>query len=113
MKKTLLLLALSWVGLAHGATVYTRINSKPAEGWPGTYLIVYEASETQAIIWNGEDASGNVVTATITDGKITAENLADYQVVVTEESNNRYYVKAKDGYIGAKAKQNSLEFSNG
>ncbi|MBR4432867.1 MAG: hypothetical protein IKS76_06685, partial [Paludibacteraceae bacterium] len=47
------------------------------------------------------------------DGKITAENLADYQVVVTEESNNRYYVKAKDGYIGAKAKQNSLEFSNG
>lgn len=95
------------------ATVYTRINSKPAAGWPGTYILVYEKSDTEAIIWNGEDASGNIVRATISNGQITSEALADYQVVVTEENANRYYVKAKNGYIGTDAKKNGLNFTNG
>ena len=98
---------------AHATTVYTRVNTKPSEGWAGTYIVVYEKSDTEAIIWNGEDASGNTVKAAIKDGKISSENLADYQVTVTQEGNNKYYVKAKAGYIGANAKQNSLVFSNG
>ena len=114
MKKiSSLLLLLSLMMAAQAATVYTRINSKPSAGWAGTYILVYEKSATQAIIWNGEDASGNVVTATIQNGQITSEALADYQVVVTEESSNRYYVKAKNGYIGTDAKKNGLNFTNG
>lgn len=108
-----LLWMLACVTMTQAATVYTRINSKPAAGWPGTYLLVYEKSDTEAIIWNGEDASGNIVKATIQNGQITSEALADYQVVVTEESSNRYYVKAKDGYIGTDAKKNGLTFTNG
>ena len=108
-----ILLLVSMMTVAQAATVYTRINSKPAAGWPGTYLLVYEKSDTEAIIWNGEDASGNVVKATISDGKILSEALSDYQVVVTEQSSNRYYIKAKDGYIGTDAKKNGLTFSNG
>lgn len=114
MKKiTLIICLLCCAWMAQAATVYTRINSKPATGWPGTYIIVYEKSETEAIIWNGEDASGNIVKATIADGKIVSEELADYQVVVSEEKSNVYYVKAKDGYIGCKSKQNSLTFASG
>ena len=108
-----LLLVLSCMMAAQAATVYTRINTKPAEGWPGTYLIVYEKSDTEALIWNGEDASNNTVTATIKDGKITSETLADYQVVVTQEGSNKYYIKAKDGYIGCDAKKNGLTLTNG
>ena len=113
-KQIIVLTALLGLTLhSNAATVYTRVNAKPSAGWPGTYLIVYEKSETEAIIWNGEDASGNTVKANIKEGKIVSEELSDYQVVVSQEGNNRYYVKAKDGYIGANAKQNSLEFSNG
>ena len=108
-----LLLFMSVMAAAQAATVYTRISSKPSAGWPGTYLLVYEKSETEAIIWNGEDASGNIVKATISNGQITSEALADYQVVVSEESSNRYYVKAKNGYIGTDAKKNGLNFTSG
>ena len=113
MRKTFFLLLLCCAGVAQSATVYTRVSAKPSEGWPGTYILVYEKSDTEAIIWNGEDASGNKVTATIQDGKIISEDLADYQVVVTEENSNRYYVKAKSGYIGTDAKENGLNFTKG
>ena len=109
----LMLGALCAAVIVQAATVYTRINSKPAAGWQGTYILVYEKSDTEAIIWNGEDASGNVVTATISNGQIISENLANYQVVVTEENTNRYYVKAKNGYIGTEAKKNGLTFTTG
>ncbi len=109
----LTLVALYAAVAVQAATVYTRINSKPAAGWPGTYILVYEKSDTEAIIWNGEDASGNIVRATISNGQITSEALVDYQVVVTEENANRYYVQAKNGYIGTDAKKNGLNFTNG
>ena len=108
-----LFVCLALATMAQAATVYTRLNAKPAEGWPGTYIIVYEKSDTEALIWNGEDESDNYVAATITDGQITSEDLADYQIVVTQEGSNKYYVKAKKGFIGCEAKKNTLVFSNG
>ena len=113
MRKTFFLLLLCCAGAVQSATVYTRVSAKPAGGWPGTYILVYEKSDTEAIIWNGEDGSGNKVAATISDGKIISEDLADYQVVVTEEKSNRYYLKAKDGYMGSEAKKNSLTLTTG
>lgn len=95
---------------SQAATVYTRINNKPAEGWPGTYIIVYEKSSTEALVWNGKDATSNTVKVSLSNGKITSEQLSDYHVTVTEEKSNRYYLKAKDGYIGTDAKSNGLNF---
>ena len=98
---------------AEAATVYTRINNTPSEGWPGTYLIVYEKSATEAYVWNANDAKNNYVSVPIADGKITSEDLADYQVTVSEESSYRYYLHVAKGYMGCDAKDNGLTFSNG
>ena len=106
---------------AQAATVYTRINNKPSDGWAGNngayssqkYIIVYEISDTKGLVWDGEDGTYNYEEVTIADGKITSEALADYQVTVTEEKSNRYYLKAKDGYIGCDAKSNGITFTNG
>jgi len=94
------------------ATVYTRVGAKPQAGWAGRYLIVYEASDTKAYVWNGEDAASNYVQATIANGKITADNLSDYLVTVAAEGNN-YSVKTTNGYIYTDAKSNGLEFAKG
>lgn len=115
MKKAFWLIVLSvlYAGAAEAATVYTKVNNKPTAGWAGTYIIVYEKSSTEALVWNGADESKNHVKATIADGKISSEDLADCQVTVSEEGSNRFYVKAKDGYIGCQAGGNGLTFSNG
>lgn len=106
---------------AQAATVYTRINNKPADGWAGNngqyssqkYIIVYELSDTKGLVWNGKDATKNYVQVTLSDGKISSEDLADYEIMVTEENSNRYYIKAHDGYIGCGAKKNEISFTSG
>lgn len=112
MKKSILGFVLCVAGIwsTQAATVYTRINNKPAAGWGGTYVLVYEKSSTEAYVWNGTDASNNYQKVTLTNGQIASEALADYHVTISVEGNNRYYVKAKDGYIGTDAKKNGLTF---
>jgi len=113
MKKTSLLLLFMVCGaLPLLSTVYTRVGARPQAGWAGKYLIVCETSDTKAYVWNGEDASSNYVQVTIANGKITADNLADYLVTVAAEGNN-YSVKTADGYIYTDAKSNGLEFAKG
>ena len=114
MRKTILFVICAICALcAQATTVYTKVNNKPAAGWPGTYIIVYEASDTEAYVWDASDDDGNIVKVPLKDGVISSENLADYQVTVTEEKSNRYYLKTKDGYIGTASKQNGIDFSNG
>ncbi len=115
MRKTfwVILVGLLSAVCAQAATVYTKVTTKPTNDWPGTYIIVYEQSATQALVWNGEDASSNYQQVTISNGKITSDDLADYQVTVTKEGNNKYYVKAKDGFIGCSAKSNNITFNSG
>ena len=110
MRKLFTFFLITCAFTAQAATVYTRINNKPADGWAGTYLLVYEKSATEAYVWNGEDASNNYTKVTLADGKITSETLADYQVTVSDEGSNRYYLKTKDGFIGTDAKKNGLSF---
>lgn len=113
MRKLFLFLCVLCACATQAATVYTRINNKPAEGWSGTYLIVYEKSATEAYVWDATDASNNFVSIAINNGKITSEALADYHVTVSEESSNRYYLRVADGFIGCEAKKNGLTFSSG
>ncbi len=113
MRKSLLFLAMGLiVPFMLQATVYTRIGVKPTEGWSGKYLIVYQTSDTKAIVWNGEDEASNYVEATINNGKITADNLDDYVVTVAAEGRD-YSIHCTNGYIRAEAKKNSLEFAKG
>ena len=101
------------VGQGFAATVYTKVNNKPSAGWPGTYIIVYEKSATEALVWDCEDNSNNYTSVAISDGKITSEALTEYHVTVTEEGSNKYYVKTANGYIGCGATKNEIAFSNG
>lgn len=98
---------------AQASTVYTRINNKPSAGWPGTYIVVYEKSASEAYVWDATDGPNNFVSVAISNGKITSENLAGYHVSVSEEGSNRYYLRTSDGYIGCPAKQNGLTFTSG
>ena len=108
------LLTLSFVVIrCWSTTVYTRVGSQPAEGWAGTYIIVYQMSETKAYVWNGTDDSRNYVEASILDGKIYDDNLTDYQIKVAKEGYNTYSIKAQEGFIGAESKKNGIEFAKG
>jgi len=115
MKKSLFTILVCAAGLMNlsAATVYTKVNNKPSAGWPGTYIIVYEKSATQALVWDGTDGTNNLVKVDIANGVITSEALADCHVTVTEEKSNRFYLKVEDGYIGCEAKGNGLTFTNG
>ncbi len=95
------------------AATYTKLEGKPKDGWNGLkVLAVYESSETKAYVWNVSDASKNYVTATITNNKIEGD-LADYEITISEEGSNRYYLKTAEGYIGCDAKKNSITFTSG
>ena len=121
MKRLSIFLFLAAALPLQAATVYTRINNKPADGWAGNngqyssqkYIIVYELSDTKGLVWDATDDNNNHVEATISNGQIFSEDFADYQITVTEENSNRYYVKVKDGYIGCAAKSNGITFTNG
>ena len=115
MKKTFLVILVGLLSAvcAQAETVYTKVSGKPVNDWPGTYIIVYEKSDTKALVWDGEESSGNYQEVTLSDGKITSEALADYQITVSKEGSNKYYVKVKDGYIGCESKKNTITFSSG
>jgi hypothetical protein len=115
MKKTFLVILVGLLSAvcAQAETVYTKVSGKPVNDWPGTYIIVYEKSDTKALVWDGEESSGNYQEVTLSDGKITSEALADYQITVSKEGSNEYYVKAKNGYIGCGGGKNEITFTSG
>lgn len=96
-------------------TVYTRLGEKPAAGYDGTYLIVYQPSETEAWVWDGEDGSNNFVSVPVSGGKITSDALANYQAVVSIEdaSKAEYKMHVSSGYVGADGSGNTLTFTPG
>lgn len=115
MRKTFLVILVGLLSAvcAQAETVYTKVSGKPVNDWPGTYIIVYEKSDTKALVWDGEESSGNYQEVTLSDGKITSEALADYQITVSKEGSNEYYVKAKNGYIGCGGGKNEITFTSG
>ena len=113
MKKVLFLTLAALVLIPLRAATYTKLEGKPSDGWNGLKcIIVYESSDTKGLVWDATDGPSNHVNATIASGKITSDDLANYEVTISEESSNRYYLKTADGFIGCTAKQNSLIFSS-
>ena len=92
--------------LSFAQTTFEKVTATPAD-WSGEYLLVYESSATEAYVWNGLDAANGYTTATIADGKITAEDLVTltiasidggYSILLNGGDNNGKYV----GYTAAK-----------
>ena len=111
MKKVLLLTILALALLPLHAATYTKLEGKPSDGWNGLKcIIVYESSDTKGLVWDATDGSNNHVNATIANGKINSDELAEYEVTISEEKSNRYYLKTTDGFIGCEAGKNSLVF---
>ena len=85
--------------------------------WSGTYLIVYEASDTQAYIFNGTDASGNSVNREFVNGKIESTDTVDACQIIVEKCGDGYSMKLKGGtnagkYLTARSGYNKIIFSD-
>lgn len=108
MKKLLTILFFSILSISLFATTYTRVGAKPDGGWAGTYLLVYQPSETEAYVWNNLDESNNFVRVSVSGGKITADNLDSYQLTINQESSNEYGIRVSSGFLATNAKKNCL-----
>ena len=94
-----------------GEVVFTKVTADQAD-WSGQYLLVYEKSATEALVFNGKDAGegAGCVAATISNGAITLEDYAKYCIYV-EKMNGGYSLKIGDNYIGGKDDNNGIVFA--
>ena len=68
--------------------------------WAGTYVIGYELGDGTAVIFNGKtDTDGNIVTASVTDNKVTVSSECAIEVAAVEGG---YTLKASAGYLNGK-----------
>lgn len=93
--------------------VYKKVTSDQTD-WTGEYLLVYEASETQAYVFDGSlsdlDDVNNYKELVIADGAITADRA--YSVTV-EAVTGGYVIKAANGqYIYAPSESNTIATSS-
>ena len=97
-------------------TSYTKVTTAPTD-WAGTYLIVFEKTETTAYAFNGLDQSGNFVQATYADNKITASDELKACEVLVEKTETGYTFKLTGGensgkYLAARAGYNKILFND-
>lgn len=93
--------------------VYKKVTSDQTD-WTGEYLLVYEASETQAYVFDGSlsklDAVNNYQALEIADGAITADRTCS---VTVEAVTGGYVIKAANGqYIYAPSESNTIATSS-
>lgn len=110
-KLTCFFAALTVCAMAFAAD-YQKVTAAPTD-WSGEYLLVYENSATEAYVWSGVDAASCYQTATIADGKITAEDLVTITIAAT--SDGKYSVAVNGGtndgkYINGNSSANKIEF---
>ena len=95
---------------------YTKVTTAPTD-WSGTYLIVFEKTETTAYAFNGLDQSGNFVETTFTDNTIAASEALTACEVLVEKTETGYTFKLTGGtnsgkYLTAYAGRNKIVFSD-
>ena len=91
------------------AAEYVKVTAAP-ENWAGEYLIVYEKSETEAFVFNGQDALNGYAAATIADGKITSSDLAAYEATIAAMEGG-YSVKVGEKYLSGTSGSNALNLT--
>ena len=102
--------------LSGTASGYTKVTAAPAD-WSGTYLIVFEKTDTTAYAFNGLDVSGNFVETTFANNTIAASEALTACEVLVEKSGTGYTFKLTGGenkgmYLSAYAGRNKIVFSN-
>ena len=90
---------------------YVKVTAAP-EDWSGTYLIVNEADETSAYVFNGNDAVNGYVSATIANSKITSSTELDAVAVTVEKTTDGYTLKVNGQYIYGTDGKNTLKFTD-
>lgn len=100
--------------LSFAQTTYEKVTAAPTD-WSGEYLLVYEKSSTEAYVWTGVDAASCYASATIANGKITADGLVTITIASTTTAGS-YSIKvnggANDGkYISGQSGSNALKFA--
>ena len=98
------------------ASGYTKVTAAPTD-WSGTYLIVFEKTDTTAYAFNGLDVSGNFVETTFANNTIAASEALTACEVLVEKSGTGYTFKLTGGenkgmYLSAYAGRNKIVFSN-
>lgn len=93
--------------------VYKEVTVDQTD-WSGEYLLVYEASETQAYVFDGSlsklDAVNNYQALEIADGAITADRTCS---VTVEAVTGGYIIKAANGqYIYAPSESNTIAITS-
>ncbi len=112
MKKlTFLVAALCATTMAFAAS-YAKVTAAP-EDWSGEYILVYEASQTQAYVWTGIDGANCYVSATIAENKVSGNDFVTLTIAKMEDG---YSIKVNGGtnnakYIYGKSNDNKLSFS--
>ena len=88
---------------------FTKVTSAPSD-WSGDYLIVWEAGNNDARVFNGESGTEKFATGTISGNKITKSD--DYAVVSIEKMTGGYslYVDGK-GYMKGTSGSNALSYA--
>ena len=95
---------------------YTKVTTALAD-WSGTYLIVFEKTDTTAYAFNGLDKSGNFVETTFANNTIAASEALTACEVLVEASGTGYTFKLTGGensgkYLTALAGSNKIVFSD-
>ena len=93
--------------------VFTKVTADQAD-WSGQYLLVYEMSATEALVFNGKDAKEGegCVVATLANGTIILEDYAKYCIYV-EKMEGGYSLKIGDSYLsGGIGEKNGITFSD-
>lgn len=97
-----------------GITTFTKITSEPSD-WNGEYILVYEATETQAYVWTGVDEIQCYVTETIDQDKIVSDAslvvlkiTADGYIKIQGGDNNGLYIGQNNDANGIKIQQTGL-----
>lgn len=103
-----------WAGRTEPEDIrtYTKLTSAPVD-WSGTYLLVYENSETEAYVFSGVDKGMNYVSYPLSDGDIlsTTEIIPAVTIAKIADS-DRYSVQINGKYMGGKAEANSIVFAD-
>ncbi len=109
MRKFLLMAFALTGAMMIGATTYTKVTSA-LQDWSGQYLIAYDQSATEALVFNGKDEASDYVTATASGGVITSDDLSGYLVTIAAMEGG-YSVQVSDGkYIGGSSSKNTIAF---
>ena len=111
MKKFTLLLAIAMFSLVSYATDYKKVTSAPTD-WSGEYILVYESSATQALVWNCNDAISGYTTETVSKDVITITDPANTFTIAPKDEGWSILLNAGDNkgtYLQGKSKNNAAD----